>query len=96
MVEIISYGATWCGPCQDLKPRLQKFVNNNPDVKLSLIDVDTLDPEIVEQKNIKAIPHVNVTHHGRELLVGSSDFRKIIEAVESALRGNRLADNGHS
>ena len=51
------FTAKWCGPCQRIKPLLQKISDGADPSKLKvfMIDIDGND-EIAQQFNIKSVP----------------------------------------
>ena len=42
---VVNFWATWCGPCLRELPALHKFAEANPDVKVFLINFETIDDE---------------------------------------------------
>ncbi len=62
---IVDFWATWCGPCKQLGPALEKVVNGTKGaVRLVKIDVDA-NPELSAQLRIQSIPTVFAFHQGR-------------------------------
>lgn len=60
---IIDFFAQWCGPCQMLKPMLEKVVQEN-DVVLAKIDIDQ-NPELASAYRIEGVPDVRVVMQGK-------------------------------
>ncbi len=54
---IVQFHAEWCGPCKALTPLLEQAAQNNEDISLVKIDVDS-DSEIAKQFSIRSIPTV--------------------------------------
>lgn len=59
---IADFYATWCGPCQLLKPILEKLVKEY-DFILAKIDIDQ-NPELANQFGIEGVPDVRLFHQG--------------------------------
>lgn len=51
------FTATWCGPCQRIKPIIQEISKGVDDSKLKvyMVDIDT-NPKLVEKYNIRSVP----------------------------------------
>ena len=55
---LVDFWATWCGPCKQLGPVLEKVVRNaKGKVKLVKMDIDK-HPEVAGQMGIQSIPAV--------------------------------------
>jgi putative thioredoxin len=59
---IADFYATWCGPCQLLKPILEKLVKEY-DFILAKIDIDQ-NPDLAHQFGIEGVPDVRVFKQG--------------------------------
>ena len=59
---LIDFYATWCGPCQLLKPVLEKLVQEY-DVVLAKIDIDE-NPELANAYGVKGVPDVRIASQG--------------------------------
>lgn len=60
---IVDFTATWCGPCQQLKPLLQELEAAGR-CKLIMIDADE-HPAILEQFRVNGIPHLLFIKEGQ-------------------------------
>lgn len=55
MKKLLHFTADWCAPCKKIKPIIEEFVSENPDVEYVLIDVDT-QLDMVNEHNIMSVP----------------------------------------
>ena len=62
---IVDFWATWCGPCKQLTPLLEKLVRGYKGaVRLAKLDIDR-NPEIAQQMGIQSVPAVFAFFQGR-------------------------------
>ena len=55
---LVDFWATWCGPCKQLTPMLEKVVRAaKGKVRLVKIDIDK-NPELAQQLRIQSVPTV--------------------------------------
>jgi putative thioredoxin len=64
---LVDFYATWCGPCQLLKPILEKLVQEY-DFVLAKVDIDK-NPELASQYGIEGVPDVRIVTQG-EMIPG--------------------------
>ena len=78
------FTAKWCGPCQRVKPLLQKISDgvDSSKLKFFMIDIDEND-EIAQQFNIKSVPTFYL-YKNKELIgqTGGADIRKVQELLK--------------
>jgi thioredoxin 1 len=55
MKEFLHFTADWCNPCKRMAPVIDSFINENPDIKYTKIDVDE-QVDLVAQYDIQAVP----------------------------------------
>jgi thioredoxin 1 len=62
---LVDFYATWCGPCQQMKPELERLANEvGPRARVIKIDVDK-NRAVAEQYRIASIPTVMLFQHGK-------------------------------
>lgn len=86
-VTFVDFTATWCGPCQQLKPKLHEMAKDfEGKVKFVEVDVDKSE-DLAREFEIKAMPTLIVMKNGEEAtrIVGAGDVSKIRQAIENAL-----------
>ena len=62
-MKYLLFSASWCGPCQTLKPVMEQVSKTIPVTK---IDVDT-DAQTVSDYGVRSIPTVVLIKDGREV-----------------------------
>lgn len=78
------FTAKWCGPCQRIKPLIQKIsegVDNNK-LEIYMIDIDDND-ELAKEFNIRSVPSFFL-YHKKELKgqCGGGDINKVKELLK--------------
>lgn len=63
---LVDFNASWCGPCQMLKPILETIAANNQQVKIVSVNIDT-ESELAEQYSISSIPCLILFEKGQEI-----------------------------
>jgi putative thioredoxin len=103
---LIDFYAQWCGPCQMLKPILEKLVQEY-DFVLAKVDIDQ-NPELANTYRVEGVPDVRIVSQGqlyqgfvgvlpepkiRELLNQlnlKSDLEKELEQARSAVAAGEI------
>lgn len=81
---IVDFWATWCGPCQELGPILEKLANEAAGQFLLVkVDVDR-EPGIAGAFQVRSIPHVFALRHGQlvDQFMGAIPEEQIREWLE--------------
>lgn len=61
---VVAFTATWCGPCQQLKPQFAKASVRDGSRNYYVVDIDALHPDVLESYSIKSVPQVFKTSFG--------------------------------
>jgi thioredoxin 1 len=62
----LKFGATWCGPCKALEPKIKKMEEEFPSVSFKSVNVDD-DPALAKKYQIRSVPTVILLKDGREI-----------------------------
>ena len=62
---LIDFWAVWCGPCKMMSPIVDRFAEENDDVKVGKINVDE-EPELAMQFKVMSIPTLKLFSGGEE------------------------------
>jgi len=81
---VVDFTATWCGPCQMLKPVLEELESEGK-VKVVMVDVDQF-PAIAGNFGVNGIPHLMFVNKGAiaQTVIGFQPKEKL-ESVLSGL-----------
>jgi len=64
-IVVVDFWATWCGPCKELTPALEKVIRAyDGSVHLAKVDIDK-NPEIAQQLRIQSVPAVFAFFRGQ-------------------------------
>jgi len=55
MKELLHFTAVWCNPCKQMAPVIDRFINDNPDIKYTKVDVDE-QVDLVKEYRIQSVP----------------------------------------
>lgn len=91
-VKVVYFGATWCGPCRVLKPKLKELIaNTQTPIIMEEYDVDTVDETVKEQyaPRLNAIPCVCVYADDKCYGEYLSGLPQIVSAIKTAIKANK-------
>lgn len=67
MKKLIHFSALeWCVPCQKIKPVVDNFIANNPDIEYKYVDVDT-ESELSREYQVMGIPTFLFYRDGKQV-----------------------------
>jgi thioredoxin 1 len=71
-MEVKFFNATWCGPCQQMKPHVDKL--NKEGYSIESVDID-VNPTLAESSNVRGVPTIAIYENGKlvESIVGYQD-----------------------
>ncbi|XP_078070166.1 thioredoxin-like isoform X2 [Mustelus asterias] len=75
---VVDFSATWCGPCQAIKPRFHELAEKNPSVIFCEVDVDDA-PDLAEQCKISCMPTFHFYKNGERVFDFSGANRMTLE-----------------
>ncbi len=84
---LVDFHATWCGPCKQMAPELQRFAQNNSGkLRVIKIDIDK-NQKTAQQYNIQGVPTLILFKEGKILWrqSGALSSQQISNAVKSHL-----------
>lgn len=102
---LVDFFAHWCGPCQVLKPLLEKLVEEY-DFTLAKVDIDK-NPELAQAYRVEGVPDVKIFDRGqmqpgfvgvlpepqlRELLA-QYGLKSVLDAEIAIIQSDRAAGN---
>ncbi len=81
-MELLDFYADWCGPCQMMKPAMEKFEKAHPEIKVTAINIDE-EEELAEKYGVSSIPCIVVLKDDEEVgrAVGVQSLKKLEKLV---------------
>lgn len=95
MIEVIKFGAEWCGPCKLMGPHvkqlMEKYNVDGSDIRILDIDVDA-NPDMANEHKIKTIPTTLFLVEGNVIerksgVVRKEELERIIETIKQETNG---------
>lgn len=84
---LVDFHATWCGPCKQMAPELQRFAQNNTGkLRVIKIDIDK-NQKAARQYNVQGVPTLILFKEGKILWrqSGALSSQQISDAVKPHL-----------
>lgn len=86
-LTIVDFTATWCGPCQRIKPIFEKMAEENPEVNFIKVDVDE-NSEASEKAGVSCMPTFHFYKKGVQYdELEGADADAIKEKMNNILNG---------
>jgi thioredoxin 1 len=79
---LVDFNASWCGPCQMLRPVIEELAEENEDLNIVSVDVDEC-ADLAERYQVFSIPCLVVFENGEETArnIGLMSKKKILKLM---------------
>ena len=64
---VVDFSATWCGPCKQLTPVLERYSKEHPGMTVVKVDVDEFG-ELADKHRIQSVPTVEAYLMGERIV----------------------------
>lgn len=83
---LLDIGATWCGPCSQMRPIIETISEENPNIAIAECDIDE-NPEIAINYGIRSVPTFLFFRNGQEVdrVIGSIPRDKLLQKIHERL-----------
>jgi len=88
---VVNFHAEWCEPCKILTPKMTELLEDNPDIDLAVVDVDT-NIELVNLFEVKAVPAILAFRNGVvvDKFIGLVDANMIEDLINNLQRKKKV------
>lgn len=79
---LVDFNASWCGPCQMLRPVIEEVAEENENINIVSVDIDE-NADLAEKYQVFSIPCLVVFENGEEIArnVGLLSKKKILKLM---------------
>ena len=80
---LLDFSAIWCGPCQMMKPNLEKLSTNYPKLSIITIDVDAFN-ELAAEYRIASVPTLVFYRNGeyKKTSIGYLPYQQLEKLIK--------------
>ena len=88
---LVDFTATWCPPCREMQPRLERLAGEHSSVKVVQIDID-VSPRLAERFGIDSIPTLVIMYGGVRVATstGAISYAALHNFLHDTVDGLRL------
>ena len=82
-LTIVKFGAAWCGPCKKLDPIIDEIAEENTDIEVTYVDIDS-DGPIAAEYGILSVPSTLFFKEGKvmDMIIGLVPKAKIVGIID--------------
>jgi len=89
---MVQFGASWCMPCKQMKPKVEKVAAETPDVTFIYCDIEATT-DFSQKSGIMSVPTVIAYYDGQAVdQVVGSDEKNVRDLVENLLSRVKTRD----
>ena len=87
---LVDFTATWCAPCREMQPRLERLAEEHSSVKVVQIDID-VSPRLAERFGVESIPTMIIMYGGVRIATstGAVPYARLHNFLHDTIDGLR-------
>lgn len=90
---VVDFYTTWCGPCKNLAPLLERYAKDHPEVTILKVDCDKFD-ELADEYKITSVPTIIGYKKGKKVFqfVGFFEYNALMKkfsVFDENIRGDK-------